>query len=736
MRHRSKSLVQTIASDVPSPYDHPESAPKPPKLKKAKSISQLYANKSVDKLSPFSPGDLSILQDQYLTTHFSIDSMNVEDYVAISQQQYSAIHNFLTVVTCNTSLLEKYRVELANIQKDLNHIESDYLQIQERTREFNEQASKLMTQETELNAKFQEINTILKNFESLNEITKKLSIPNNSKVIKSKLFGKILNDLNNSLNFINDNEFKNFKNIDTYKIKFRQCMTKCLTMIQSYLIGELNKLSVGIKTSTNDDQELINIAIYSDFEAYITHYQDTDYSFPKLIDIFLIRIIQYHENEYKGLLLEIFKTYFSVRLGLSNLDSEITKFTVDDLVKYTQDNLSFLKRLLPRELILFQQFFGFQDIPDFVNAELYNYFKDLIDSFYDNFRIRVMRESSISVLCQLTTLLQSYYEYEENNEEVNLQEMLNPILFEVQSRLIFRIQLYIDNKLIPYKPKAEDLALGQSKLAKVGVLDNDFEDNLFPNIYLPLAKALTILSQIYELINSLVFDDLAHYVVHSGILILKNMLPTCETHFGSVESKLYYMKNLIALKYHINSFDIQYVRNDITFDFTSGLNELYTMFRRGEVLVTLTSSGFFNMIRKAVPKVINNMMDAKLEVELELNNITNELLAEYLNILILDLQPPLYDFAKFKLGIKTHLDKFKHQIITYINDSSILRILYENLSEILVSYYTELYRGLDNGHVRDFMEPEIFTRFLRETMQEVLEDEEQAINIEQLLRLE
>lgn len=111
-------------------------------------------------------------------------------------------------------------------------------------------------------------------------------------------------------------------------------------------------------------------------------------------------------------------------------------------------------------------------------GEFYTFLKNVLDPLYDGIRLWVLKEVNISSLCQLTTLLQKYYEFEDlddpNGSLVDSQSyfgivqldtlkygvLFQPLLDDAQHRLIFRIQNYIDTKLMKYKPSAMDLKIG------------------------------------------------------------------------------------------------------------------------------------------------------------------------------------------------------------------------------------------------------------------------------------
>lgn len=743
-RNRSKSLVQSIALDLPdfnAKAVEEDQPPPRPRVVRSKSVNvpltsktQKDHDKSLYKLDPLTPEEYNSITNKYTSSFIQSMIPNYSDELLLHKD--TTIENFLKMLSANSNHLSSFIMDNNDLLQRLNNIILKYDDIEAQTKEFNTKSLSLVDSQNSLTTKIDSINLVLRNFESLEEITKKLSLPNNSRLIKSIKFQEILQNLNNSLDFVEQNQ--SFKNIEIYKIKFRQCMTRCLTLIKDFLINQVKLMS---KSVASKDPSLLEFTVYNEFEQYLD--DDKFYNFPNLIQQITNRIELNGEKEYKGLFIEVTNSYFSVRLNhlLKYLEQNLIES--NDLIKFTQDNLLFLQKILIREFKLFKRFFNIKnEIPSYVNEELYNNLKNLIDPFYDSFRQKILKETNISLLCQLTNLLQKYYEFETQDvTDINFGEIFDPFLLDVQSRLIFRIQIYVDNRLIPYKPKPEDLKIGNKKATnKNNILDEEFQDNLFEELYLPLGKALTILSNIYELINSVIFDDLAHYVVHSCIEVLKTgAYKLCLTHLGKVDAKLYYLKNLITLKYQLNNFDIQFVRTETSVDFTSGLNELYNSIRNGEILINLNNDGLFDIIKKTVPKIINNMIDAKLEIELEINNLINELLIDYLNLLIEPLnqdQNYLQNFNKFKSNLDEKLPNFKSQIIYYINDLNILKFLFNNLLSVLINYYDNYYNNLTNGSSKidhndldQIMEPEIFINFINNLVDDLINDDSLSNNL-------
>ncbi|OBA20132.1 hypothetical protein METBIDRAFT_33080 [Metschnikowia bicuspidata var. bicuspidata NRRL YB-4993] len=355
-------------------------------------------------------------------------------------------------------------------------------------------------------------------------------------------------------------------------------------------------------------------------------------------------------------------------------------------------------------------------------------------------RNKILKETSITELSHLTNLLATYYELDDDtasivsntHSKIEYGALLEPIINDSQARLIFRIQNYIDNKLVKYKPRPEDLLLGNRKKSsgRISVLD-EFEANLFPELYVPVGKALTILSNLYELINSMVFDDIAHYIIHSCIFMLKNgAMDLAISHLGYADAKLFYLKNLTMLKNHLNTFDIQFVRTETSLDLTGGIQELIRIFRSGSLSVSLNSQGgFLELAKKSAPKVVNDMIDAKKEIELELSNTFNDFITDCTNVIC---EPILHDDGtslaeknnKLSDNVLMKVPHIHKQVSAYIAQDEFVTYLLSVLSRLIYSTYESYHRTVEqkmasSGHadeLNEIMEPETFFNFLAETI--------------------
>ncbi|CAI5757377.1 unnamed protein product [Candida verbasci] len=786
-RGRSKSIVQKIANDVhnnteshlnlDSPNQHQQDKQfasattfKHSRSKSQESITKI--TKDFDNLYPFTNEEEETVWSKFISKYNHDTILKPEDIENVNNYQLDSVLNFKSCLKRNSQALNSMILESDDIIDALTNLLNKYNAISQQTMDFDKEANKLINQQNETNDKYLKIYENLKHFEHLDVITKHLSRSGNHLLNQKREFFKndILQEIDNSLEFIN--EHPDFKESELYGSRFRQCMTRALTLIRNYLNSELKSISDTIERKLREDKTItISILIYNEFNNYFKYHEN---SFNELFNEIVKRVDNH--LEYNGLLHDITTTYFNIRIRLINQYVQDTS-TINELynnhtshplnlVQTCQDQISYFKNIIEREYQLYIKFF---DSADSLQDDLYQFLKNAIDPLYDAIRLLVIKEHNISNLCQLTTLLQKYYEFEDEADgngslvdtgsyfdtgnSIKYGILFQPILDGCQNRLIFRIQKYVDDKLIPYNPKASDLKIiGNIKRKDsntTNVLDVDYEDNLFPDIYLPLGKALTLLSNIYELINSVVFDDLAHYIVHACIELLKGeFLKISIAHLGIIDGKLSYIKNLIILKNQINNFDIQFTRTDYSIDFISGLNDIWQMIKNRQF--NYNNGGFIELAKKTVPKIINNMMDANYEIELELNNSVSEFIDYCSNEIcepIIKPTSPSETISKFKDNLIMKIPNYYTRIKIILNDEVVTQFLMNNLSNLIIITYENYYNNLiesstdldENAkkELSEIMEIEVLDGFVNDMISNLfVEDEKVQFNESVLEELE
>lgn len=125
-----------------------------------------------------------------------------------------------------------------------------------------------------------------------------------------------------------------------------------------------------------------------------------------------------------------------------------------------------------------------------------------------------------------------------------------------------------------------------------------------------------------EIRQSTVFDDLAHSIVHATTLSLAHASILITSSHSSLDSQLFLFKHLLILKQQIVAFDIEYVTPDVSFDFSGVANTFYELRDRGGLFDPRNLWRF--MGGGLLPKVVENMLDAKVELDGRLRTVINE----------------------------------------------------------------------------------------------------------------
>lgn len=130
-----------------------------------------------------------------------------------------------------------------------------------------------------------------------------------------------------------------------------------------------------------------------------------------------------------------------------------------------------------------------------------------------------------------------------------------------------------------------------------------------------------------NLSKSTVFDDLAHEIVHQTTFSLHRASTSLASLKTKVDGQLFLLKHLLILKQQIVAFDIEYITPNVTFDFSGVTSTFYELRERGglfdpRALWRLISGG-----TSLLPRVVENMLDAKSELDGSLRTVINDFCA-------------------------------------------------------------------------------------------------------------
>lgn len=647
--------------------------------------------------------------------------------------------------------------DVENIISKLESLLEIHNNVTVQTRDFQSESITLID---ELNS-FEKLLTDLQSkfviFQDLESIVKRLNTANNSKIVlKSSFHNNILLKLDVCLKAVNDPSYSKYKDIDSYKYRFKQCMIRALTLIRNFLINYLKSVESKLITQIDEipkDTEIANnknkTSVLIDALINKNFVDNLDSFFNLFIEIYKR---SYSNDDYFNLLDDIYNQYFKTR-GFLVKTYIIHQFTsnVDfntDLINLANSNLKFFTKLIEKEFEIFKNLFFLPPTEITENTDnsanltaAHKFFESLLDPLYYLLRNKILRETKINSLCELINLIKSYTEIENDPigfseildmqqlSKIDYEELFQPILEDAQTRLVFRIHKYVETNIVNYKKTGKELIISNKPTSTVnGDNENDdlIDNNLLLNstlIYPPIIDSIKLLTKIYQLLKQSIFDDITSSVVHLSLLSLENNFNNNST----IDCKLYEIRSLILFKDYINSFEIEHARKETTLDF-SGLRKLYAKFLGRKDKIELKSTdheSLFNLILGSIPKVVNDYVDCRIELQIELRNIVHE----FIKITSKKFIEPLYSVPLDSLtvanlktinenllnNIKTELPRLKALIKDYIRDTKTSTFLLDGIQEEMQNEYTTFYNNVNELGKGDIIAELLEVEFLNKT---------------------
>lgn len=639
-----------------------------------------------DLLYPYTQDEKQHLTKDYIDSYDYNILLSSEDQYELEKHEFAKYDKFLESCKFRQHNCDILTEKSSDIIKILSELTLKYDTVTKETYEFQAQSDKLINEYNSYVHLNEEVKNYLHYFELLDTFTRKLNNPSPNIVRKSS-FRKMLTQLDECLAFVD--QHKDFKDYETYNMRFKQCLVRALSLIRNYVVNNLKNVRDDISnriSSTKAKSVTQDALLYTRF--------GTDAEFLYDVSADLINRAD-NKDELEGLVSDCFNFYFGIRTKLIQPKIwEHLKISIDTkktLVQFAQGNISFFTKIFRDEFELFHRIF-----PKDSKDALLHWFQSLSEPLSDTLRNSILREGSISSLCELATLLDKYYEYDDDEEQfeanlstyedskpsfenVDLGEIFHPILQDVQSRLVFRAQVYVDENIVKYKPSFKDFQIGhrrksETQEANEADADSSFaittNRNAMKDCYPPLSKGISLLSKIYQLVTSSVFDDMAHNIVHDCIVSLRQAYHIAKPKIGKFDSELFHLKNLLMLKAQIQQFDIEYVSNETFLDF-SGIGDIIHKIRNGTSV--FTEGGIVELARETVPRVVNNMFDARTELQTELRNIVHEFTEDAVEQIIEPIatanpETAEQDTLKLKDNIEASLPRLKSEIEIFIED--------------------------------------------------------------------
>ncbi|KAI7940850.1 hypothetical protein MJO28_013135 [Puccinia striiformis f. sp. tritici] len=414
----------------------------------------------------------------------------------------------------------------------------------------------------------------------------------------------MLERLDVCLEFMKTN--RHFKDTDLYLVRFQQCLTRSMTLIKLYYTNQIKNLGQQVQEKLQINQQSLSNLKVEETLLY-KKFQALSEGLRPLISQVETRYL-FDQDEYGALLSEFFSTWVYVRSQLlyARIKIEInwiqiTHQQVPDLISLATTGCNYMRLICTAEWNLFKLYF-----PNTGEEELFVYLESLCDYLYNLLRPQILHERKLDLLCDLATILNALTVMDSNLIETDQYQfkfstLLEPILQDIQTRLVFRAQAIIQTEVANYLPKNEDLdypnkliqadrkRLESGQISKrsnqPAITPLDHSQPLKSRLpaeavqetwYPTLRKTLWVLSRLHTYVNDTIFEDFAGEAVgicFESIIKASNMMNSVvasqeagmssKIQANSIDQELFVIRHLLILKEMIQTLDVVQVERAV-----------------------------------------------------------------------------------------------------------------------------------------------------------------------------
>ncbi|KAL5334022.1 Sec34-like family-domain-containing protein [Aspergillus crustosus] len=645
---------------------------------------------SIDKLETI-PDDVDAIAEIRNELEFTKWYDDVE--ASLLESSYDEYQACLNELQLSKSHLDSLLSNTSSTLNLLSKLSEDFRIVDLQTSNFQKPCESLLSAQKRDTDLVTDIEYNLRFYDFLDPASRRLNAPGAGNTVRDQEFSDMLRQLDECLDYMETHP--EHKEAEVYRSRYRLLLTRALTLIRGHFVSSLRDIYLSVSKKVTDKQlndAALSALLYARFRVEAPELKQISLEIQKRA-VPPVDPDQGIEAEYQSLLNELHANYAVTRGKLvvplvRRRLGEIAQSpsTSKDLVAFARASISYVRGVCLDEFDLWSEWFH-------GHGGLYDFLETICEPLYDHLRPRIIHEDTVVKLCQLCTLLQTRYLFDQEEEteymdvnQLDFSALIQPALEDVQTRLVFRAQAFLRDEIERFRPRPEDLDYPsrnkqlsisvtgkqisgrkvshtdayvhppkQSKPAEDGAdtpLEQDTKwefdsQNALAAWYPTLRKAVWLLSRIYRLVNSTVFDDLAHQIVHQTTTSLHQASSSIAAK-SSTDGQLFLMSHLLILKQQIVAFDIEYVAPEVSFDFSGVTSTFWELRERGGLfnprnLMKLVGHGL-------VPRVVENMLDAKVELDGRLRTVINDFINAFASKMTASLPSKIVDKRNLQHG--------------------------------------------------------------------------------------
>ncbi|XP_065079066.1 conserved oligomeric Golgi complex subunit 3 isoform X2 [Ochlerotatus camptorhynchus] len=595
----------------------------------------------------------------FLSWYNSIDSEILEHFDDVYLDYYEQLK--ARSAECD-KLLEEIEVSLDSLKK----LTSEYNFVSEKTSSLHQASENLLQDQTKLNEIGEEIRRRLKYFTQAESIYQRLQNPTFS--VSNDTFVDILNTIDDCLEYMRVNP--GFSEAFAYGIKYRNCLAKATQMMRNYVSNILINATAQIlgprtTTTTIGTGETMEQGSEAAFALYYGKFQASAPRVKRITGTIEARLDR--STEYEQLLASLHQLFLSNRAtimssGVEQAIRDLSRKHKGDHCALVRSACAFMVHVCQDEHRLFFQFFTNP------SPQLTAYMEGLCTILYDTLRPFIIRIDHLETLAEICSILR----VEMLDEHVNYNpesleafaKIVYQLLQDVQERIGFRAQNYLESDILNYRPSAGDLAYpeklemmesialslqenylrradSRSSIVSMASLASQEVESINQHAeqaaksrasnspadlhgmwYPTVRRTLVCLSRLYRCIDRIIFQSLSQQALAYCIQSVTNAAAQISQKKTTIDGELFEIKHLLILREQIAPFRVDFTVKETSLDFSKVKTAAYELLQKRKQLFALGSNNaLLEFLLDGTPLVKEQLLDSRKDVDRQLKTV-------------------------------------------------------------------------------------------------------------------
>ncbi|XP_065177549.1 conserved oligomeric Golgi complex subunit 3-like [Sycon ciliatum] len=650
-----RPMPSELIPDEPSPFDRHSVALASGETANASS-AEAHGIAMLDE-----PLQKLALDGQNMQTAQQFLSWFADVEAAMRQDEESEFREYLSELRRYTDHCDSILSDINTTMRELDRLKDQYCHVSTQTGALHSACEQLLEDQTRLVETVTIISDKLVYFDDFDSLHHKLHSPMLS--VMSETFMPILTRLDECITYLSAHP--QFQESSVYLTRFRQCQSYALSLIKVHTINTLREATKQVMPSPS---ALASISTEDMFGSFFGKFRTCAPRIKLLME--QVEEKAGSKEDYCSLLQDCQQCYFNFRLTLlqPSLAQAMRKLVVQhntDKPSLVRAGGTFMVRLCQDEYQLYLRFFS-SPCPG-----LDDYLESLSSVLYDELRPCFIQLNHLETLADLCLVLKveliEDYVAQKPRELAAFGVVAEQMLEDVQQRLVYRAQSFMQSDIQRYAPGPGDLAypekLQMSKssdsttgASQVPAAGSPTAGLLTPGMqqqlaaadqqgmwYPTLRRTLVCLAKLYRCINKGVFESLSQEALAICVQSLVYASTEITKKKTQLNGLLFLIKHLLILREQIAPFDVNFAVKERGLDFSHLKDVAFGLFQHRSRLFALTyQNALLEFVVKSGPTLTENYLDSRKDVDNRLKSSCEQ----FVSTVSSQLSGPLRDYLE------------------------------------------------------------------------------------------